>query len=353
MHSAKLLTRPWIAHVAESPSATLGHLSIPSGQFSSTQSTAYSSSLLLLEKLRSNFHRQVHASSFPKHYQSPPRVQGLGFTMTRHQSFGFSRRGNSRGLVTPPAAAFGATGNRLLAAAAGSDKPLLTRKLTSFSFSSSSRSPKDLDAERDGQRQGQGKEQGQGQGERQGMRQVQVQAVRGTEGMGEEAQGGGEQRQGQRRATVSGAGRGKEVGGVEGGEGEEEAESGSGSTRAGESGIESGLDSGIESGLESGSESGFETGLESGSEGASGKGAGSGNGAAVVAVAAGKVEEVELHEEAVQSYVSYAMSVIVGRALPDARDGLKPVHRRILYAMHELGLTSSKPFRKSARVVGE
>ncbi|CAI5468869.1 unnamed protein product [Closterium sp. Yama58-4] len=120
-----------------------------------------------------------------------------------------------------------------------------------------------------------------------------------------------------------------------------------------DSGIESGSESGSDSGVESGVESGFERGFESGSEGASGKGAGSGNGAAVVAVAAGKVEEVELHEEAVQSYVSYAMSVIVGRALPDARDGLKPVHRRILYAMHELGLTSSKPFRKSARVVGE
>ena len=47
------------------------------------------------------------------------------------------------------------------------------------------------------------------------------------------------------------------------------------------------------------------------------------------------------------------MSVIVGRALPDARDGLKPVHRRILYAMHELGLAHNKPFRKCARVVGE
>jgi DNA gyrase subunit A len=54
-----------------------------------------------------------------------------------------------------------------------------------------------------------------------------------------------------------------------------------------------------------------------------------------------------------QSYLEYAMSVIVGRALPDARDGLKPVHRRILYAMHELGLTHDRPFRKCARVVGE
>ncbi|HEY9888636.1 MAG TPA: DNA gyrase subunit A, partial [Candidatus Obscuribacterales bacterium] len=54
-----------------------------------------------------------------------------------------------------------------------------------------------------------------------------------------------------------------------------------------------------------------------------------------------------------RSYLEYAMSVIVGRALPDARDGLKPVHRRILYAMHELGLTYDRPFRKCARVVGE
>ena len=53
------------------------------------------------------------------------------------------------------------------------------------------------------------------------------------------------------------------------------------------------------------------------------------------------------------SYIEYAMSVIVGRALPDARDGLKPVHRRILYAMYELGLTSGRPYRKCARVVGE
>ena len=67
----------------------------------------------------------------------------------------------------------------------------------------------------------------------------------------------------------------------------------------------------------------------------------------------GEVLEEELAEEARSSYLSYAMSVIVGRALPDARDGLKPVHRRILYAMHQLGLSPSKPHRKSARVVGE
>ncbi|MCZ6605801.1 MAG: hypothetical protein O7A03_11760, partial [Alphaproteobacteria bacterium] len=53
-----------------------------------------------------------------------------------------------------------------------------------------------------------------------------------------------------------------------------------------------------------------------------------------------------------RSYLDYAMSVIVARALPDVRDGLKPVHRRILYSMHESGYTSDKPYRKSARVVG-
>ena len=60
-----------------------------------------------------------------------------------------------------------------------------------------------------------------------------------------------------------------------------------------------------------------------------------------------------LHTEMQQSYLEYAMSVIVGRALPDVRDGLKPVHRRILYAMHELGLTPDRPYRKCARVVGD
>jgi len=60
-----------------------------------------------------------------------------------------------------------------------------------------------------------------------------------------------------------------------------------------------------------------------------------------------------IEEEMKESYLSYAMSVIVGRALPDVRDGLKPVHRRILYAMSEIGLTHNKPFKKSARIVGE
>ncbi len=66
-----------------------------------------------------------------------------------------------------------------------------------------------------------------------------------------------------------------------------------------------------------------------------------------------KFTSISLQEEMQRSYLEYAMSVIVGRALPDARDGLKPVQRRILFAMHELGLTPDKPFRKCARVVGD
>jgi DNA gyrase subunit A len=62
---------------------------------------------------------------------------------------------------------------------------------------------------------------------------------------------------------------------------------------------------------------------------------------------------VPIEEEMRKSYLDYAMSVIVGRALPDIRDGLKPVHRRVLYAMQELGLTWNRPYKKSARVVGE
>ncbi|MEY2913283.1 MAG: gyrase subunit [Cyanobacteriota bacterium] len=66
-----------------------------------------------------------------------------------------------------------------------------------------------------------------------------------------------------------------------------------------------------------------------------------------------RIIPTDLRNEMSRSYLEYAMSVIVGRALPDARDGLKPVHRRILYAMHELGLLHDRPFRKCARVVGE
>ena len=62
---------------------------------------------------------------------------------------------------------------------------------------------------------------------------------------------------------------------------------------------------------------------------------------------------VPIEEEMRKSYLDYAMSVIVGRALPDIRDGLKPVHRRVLYAMSELGLVFNRPYKKSARVVGE
>ena len=65
-----------------------------------------------------------------------------------------------------------------------------------------------------------------------------------------------------------------------------------------------------------------------------------------------KIMQVDLEREMKKSYIDYAMSVIVGRALPDVRDGLKPVHRRILYAMYEDGLTSDKPYRKSATTVG-
>lgn len=70
-------------------------------------------------------------------------------------------------------------------------------------------------------------------------------------------------------------------------------------------------------------------------------------------ISAGKVLPVNLEDEMKNSYIDYAMSVIVMRALPDVRDGLKPVHRRILYAMQEAGMGSNKPYKKSARIVGE
>jgi DNA gyrase subunit A (EC 5.99.1.3) len=66
-----------------------------------------------------------------------------------------------------------------------------------------------------------------------------------------------------------------------------------------------------------------------------------------------RIIPTDLGSEMSRSYLEYAMSVIVGRALPDARDGLKPVHRRILYAMHNLGLQPNAPYKKCARVVGE
>ena len=66
-----------------------------------------------------------------------------------------------------------------------------------------------------------------------------------------------------------------------------------------------------------------------------------------------RVRDVNIEDEMKNCYIDYAMSVIIGRALPDVRDGLKPVHRRILYAMSQTGMTPDKPFRKSARIVGE
>ena len=67
----------------------------------------------------------------------------------------------------------------------------------------------------------------------------------------------------------------------------------------------------------------------------------------------GTIKQVRIIEEMERSYLDYAMSVIVSRALPDVRDGLKPVHRRILYAMKETGITHKGPYKKSASTVGE
>ena len=67
----------------------------------------------------------------------------------------------------------------------------------------------------------------------------------------------------------------------------------------------------------------------------------------------GKIKKTEITKEMKSAYLDYAMSVIVQRALPDVRDGLKPVHRRILFAMHEMGLTHSAKYSKSAKIVGE
>src|SRR6202008_4619323 len=75
--------------------------------------------------------------------------------------------------------------------------------------------------------------------------------------------------------------------------------------------------------------------------------------ASIDTIGGGNIEPRGLEDEMRSAYLDYAMSVIVGRALPDIRDGLKPVHRRILYAMNELGLMSNRPFKKSARLVGE
>jgi DNA gyrase subunit A len=64
------------------------------------------------------------------------------------------------------------------------------------------------------------------------------------------------------------------------------------------------------------------------------------------------IVDVKIEDSIKASYLDYSMSVIIGRALPDARDGLKPVHRIILYAMHDLNITSRSPYKKSARIVG-
>src|SRR4029079_16361500 len=70
-------------------------------------------------------------------------------------------------------------------------------------------------------------------------------------------------------------------------------------------------------------------------------------------ISGGNIEPRGLEEEMRSSYLDYAMSVIVGRALPDARDGLKPVHRRVLYSMNETGLQPNRPYAKCARIVGD
>src|ERR687887_748545 len=70
-------------------------------------------------------------------------------------------------------------------------------------------------------------------------------------------------------------------------------------------------------------------------------------------IGGGNIEPRALEDEMKSAYLDYAMSVIVQRALPDVRDGLKPVHRRILYAMSELGLSPTRPYKKSATVVGD
>ena len=66
-----------------------------------------------------------------------------------------------------------------------------------------------------------------------------------------------------------------------------------------------------------------------------------------------RIIKINIEEEMKSAYIDYSMSVIVSRALPDVRDGFKPVHRRILFGMNELGNTSDKPYKKSARIVGE
>ncbi|MDX1779674.1 MAG: DNA gyrase subunit A, partial [Thermodesulfobacteriota bacterium] len=66
-----------------------------------------------------------------------------------------------------------------------------------------------------------------------------------------------------------------------------------------------------------------------------------------------KILRINIEEEMKSAYIDYSMSVIVSRALPDVRDGLKPVHRRVLFGMQELGVLNNRPYKKSARIVGE
>ncbi|NIP38940.1 MAG: DNA gyrase subunit A, partial [Candidatus Dadabacteria bacterium] len=66
-----------------------------------------------------------------------------------------------------------------------------------------------------------------------------------------------------------------------------------------------------------------------------------------------QIVPINIESEMKESYISYSMSVIIGRALPDVRDGLKPVHRRILFGMHEAGNAHNRPYKKSARIVGD
>ena len=92
---------------------------------------------------------------------------------------------------------------------------------------------------------------------------------------------------------------------------------------------------------------------ESGDGSGEGSGNGSGSGDGPPPIDDGDIEPISIEEEMKTSYLDYAMSVIVSRALPDVRDGLKPVHRRILFSMNENGYDYNKPYRKSARVVGD
>src|SRR5690606_36860774 len=66
-----------------------------------------------------------------------------------------------------------------------------------------------------------------------------------------------------------------------------------------------------------------------------------------------RIVKINIEDQMMSAYIDYSMSVIVSRALPDARDGLKPVHRRVLYGIEELGVTSGKPYKKSTRIVGD